>query len=234
MGNSFNSNCSVCNGSGYVHPVKNNKIQFDKTILCKCVAGEILKQKRALILKSCEFPPNAEDMTFENFKVYPAIRTAYNTAKSIASNPNQLFWLTLMGTNGVGKTHLAVSICKLWVDAGIPARYVFVPMLLDELREGFRHDGDDSYYHKFHYYCTVPLLLMDDLGRESQTAWVQEKLETLIDYRLMHKLSLIITCNKSLDELSPVIASRLGRLKESQIININANDYTLSQYKKGK
>jgi DNA replication protein DnaC len=65
----------------------------------------------------------------------------------------------------------------------------------------------------------VPLLVLDDIGVENSTAWVQEKLDTIVDYRLMHKLALVVTTNLSLDKLSTRIASRLMRAGEIAVIN---------------
>ncbi|KKL80082.1 hypothetical protein LCGC14_2008340, partial [marine sediment metagenome] len=216
--------CEYCSGMGSVHPVVSGNIQYDQSIPCVCVKEELEENRKVTMLKSCKFPPIVSELTFENFDNFTEVQSAYIAAKNMADNPGDLAWLVLLGINGVGKTHLAVATCKAWVDAGIPARYSFVPLLLDELREGFNRDGDGSYQNRFDYYCRVPLLLLDDLGMESKTAWVQEKLETIVDFRLMNKLSLIITCNKSLDELSPRISSRLPRLNEkAHIINIDAD-----------
>ncbi len=132
-----------------------------------------------------------------------------------------------MGLHDTGKTHLAVSICKAWVDKGIAAKYVFVPLLLDELREGFGKQDNESYYARFKRFCEVPLLVLDDLGAESPTVWVQEKLETLVDYRYMNKLSLVVTTNKTIDELSPRLGSRLVRHPNAQLVAIRAEEYTM-------
>lgn len=225
------SDCEYCQGAGFVHPMRDNKVDYGNVIPCRCRQQESNENRRMALLRACQFPPMVADMTFNNFKAYPAVQRALIISKVIANNPGKLAWLTLMGLNGVGKTHLAVAICKSWADAGIPSRYVFVPLLLDELREGFSKTDNASYQARFNFYCTIPLLLLDDLGTESKTAWVQEKLETLVDYRLMNKLSLIVTCNKALDELSPRIASRLTRLPESLLINVDAPDYMVEKAK---
>lgn len=225
--------CPLCKGANVVHPVgEDGKVIYDKTISCICVRDGLVEGQKQAAIERCEFPPMVEDMTFSNFEEYTAVRTALSLANAMADNPGKLAWLTLMGENGVGKTHLAVAVCKAWVTAGIPARYAYVPLLLDELREGFKETGDDSYYARFQYFCTVPLLLLDDIGAESSTAWVQEKLETLINYRLMYKLSLLLTTNKPIEKLSDKISSRLLRLKEANIVNIDAEDYMLSKLKK--
>jgi len=174
----------------------------------------------------------ADDMNFSNFKVYQEVKEAYKAAKYVADNPQKNHWLVMMGSNDTGKTHLAISICKAWINKGIPSKYSFVPLLLDELREGFGKDGNESYTERFKRFCNVPLLVLDDLGAEVPKPWVQEKLETLIDYRLMNKLSLVVTTNKSMDELSPRMSSRLVRHPDSILIAISASEYTMRRSRK--
>jgi DNA replication protein DnaC len=73
--------------------------------------------------------------------------------------------------------------------------------------------------------------LLDDYGAESDTRWVQEKLDTIVDYRLMHNLSLIVTSNVPLDDMPHRIRSRIARHPKGEVININADDYTLRKDK---
>lgn len=186
-----------------------------------------VKRIKAMI-KYCDFPPMAKDFTFENFNAYsPNLKKALNIARGIAQKTNELAWVTFGGGNGTGKTHLAIAICKEWIKRGVTAKYAFTPLLLDELREGFSKKGDDSYSEKFKTLCEVSLLVLDDLGAESSTAWVQEKLETLVDYRYMNNLSLIVTTNKAMDELTPRLASRLIRHPKATPFYIDAKEYVL-------
>jgi len=219
------NNCDICGGIGWVYHVRNGQTIFSEVVPCKCKEEEINKAKRDILLRTCELPTFTETMTFELFKIYPAVKTAYESAKQMAENTGELCWLTLIGHNGTGKTHLAIAVCKAWMKSGIPTKYAFVSLLLDELRQGFSQDKNNSYESRFHRYCNIPLLLLDDYGVESSTPWVQEKLDTIIDYRLMNNLSLIVTSNKSLDEMPSRIGSRLARHPKSKIINIKAEDY---------
>ncbi len=219
--------CEICNGAGFVHPIVGGKIDYANVVPCECTRDLWEAERKAFILAKCTFPPFAEDMSFDNFDIYPQVKTAYADARDMADNPGVLSWLAFMGVNGNGKTHLAVAICKAWLNAGIPAKYKLVSLLLEELREGINHNGEESYERKFEYYCNVPLLLIDDYGVESSTKWVQEKLDTLIDYRLMNDLSLIITSNLSLDEMPPRIRSRIMRHPNGKIVAIMAGDYAM-------
>lgn len=225
--NSLNTECPICHNSHWLHPLIDGKPDYGQVVACKCVKEKWEEERRRGLLKSCRFPLFAETMSFETFKVYPEVRGAYQEALQMARKPGEVAWLAFIGTNGNGKTHLGVSICKEWIKAGVPARYVFTSILLGELKEGFKKTDDDSYAEKFRYYCNVPLLMLDDCGVESKTPWVQENLDTLVDYRLMNNLSLIVTSNLSLDELPNRIKSRLMRHPKGKVIAILAGDYSM-------
>ncbi len=185
-----------------------------------------------MLLKLCALPPFAQNMTFEKFVAYPLIKLAYDKALEMANKAGELCWLALLGNNGNGKTHLAISICRAWIEKGIAAKYTFVSLLLDELREGYKsNEKENSYDEKFRMYCDIPLLLLDDYGAESKTAWVQEKLDALIDYRLMNNKSLIVTSNLSLDEMPNRIRSRIMRHPKSVIVGIEAGEYSMRNKK---
>ena len=66
----------------------------------------------------------------------------------------EIVWLTLLGDVDRGKTHIAIGICQKWLAMNKPAKYCFVPILLDELRAGFKETGDDSYESKFSSWST--------------------------------------------------------------------------------
>jgi len=179
----------------------------------------------------CELPPGTEHMTFENFVRRPGTEEAYDAAQDVAGGEPHLVpdWLTLLGDANRGKTHLLVATCREWLSRGIPARYSYVPLLLDELRQGFDVSGPLSYQSRFDFLLNVPLLALDDLGTERKTDWVREKLDTIIDYRLMHGLALVVNCNVPLEDLNFRIRSRLER--GGRIVFIKALEYIADEKK---
>lgn len=212
-------NCIVCKDAGWV---------LDKdgqTIRCMCVRDEDQKRRYKRYIAKCGLPSDTEHMTFENFKRSPALKEAFNAALQLAGEKD-LKWLTLMSDVDRGKTHLAIAICRRWLARGKPARYAYVPLLLDELRLGFE-SRDESYNERYQFFMKVPLLVLDDLGVESSTPWVQEKLDTIIDYRAVHGLSLVVTTNKPMDELPVRIASRLQRHPHGKVVVISGPEYRL-------
>jgi len=175
------------------------------------------------MLKNCQLPPKARGWTFETFERLPGIEEAYDEALALAEGRSDIRWLVMMSGSDRGKSHLLAAICHRWLDGGRPARYAYVPDLLDDLRRGFRGEGDQSFDARWDFFRNVPLLALDDLGVENKTPWVQERLDTLIDHRLMHELALVVTTNLPMEDLPFRIRSRLQR--EGRVVYIRAHEY---------
>ena len=96
-------------------------------------------QRKERMLRYCNLPADTEDMTFEGFRTSPSLQEAFEAAKALATG--DIRWLTLMSKVDRGKTHLAVAICRDRLARGEPAKYMYVPLLLDELRSGYNNDS---------------------------------------------------------------------------------------------
>jgi DNA replication protein DnaC len=230
--------CLICNGAGVVHPrLQSGDVDFSKTVPCQCKVKELERQKAETLLRNCQLPVETEKMTFDNFKVDATTEEAFGYAKKLAGGSSEVKWLTLTGQVDMGKTHLAVAICREWLKRGVPARFADVPLLLDELRVGYSSDGDNSYQAKIDFFYNVPLLVLDDLGAEKPTGFAKEKLYAIINYRSMNGLPLVVTSNKPLDEIpgddDHRIASRLRRFDFCRVVGIEGEEYWARKQKKG-
>ena len=105
----------------------------------------------------------------------------FDTSRAFAINPDG--WLVLMGPSGTGKTHIAAAIANERIAQGQPALFVVTPDLLDHLRSAFGPGSARTYAELFEQVRNAPLLVLDDLGANSSTAWAQEKLLQLINHR---------------------------------------------------
>ena len=218
--------CKYCGDAGYVYPLEDGKPDYSRVIPCpKCQTDEILLQKR---LMHCQLPVESNKMELQCFRtkkddgLIKSLRFAHEIVEG------DIKWLTLIGKAGCGKTHLAVGICKEWVKTK-SARYSFVPLLLKDLREGFELAGEDSYRSRFEKLCNVPLLVLDDLGVEKPSVWAQEQLQTIVHYRGLNGLPLVVTTNLPLDKLKGDdigrIASRLKRETWCRVVTITASEF---------
>ena len=216
--------CPVCKDFGVVYPRKTDgTIDYANYVDCQCVKAERLLRRKQALIRWCELPVKTETFTFENFKVSPDLTEAYDAAIEVADGKFEKTFLTFMGPSDNGKTHLLVAICRRWLAYGKPARYAYVPLLLHELKSGFSQGADSEYEERWQRFLNIDLLALDDLGTENPTSWVQEHLDTLIDYRLMHKLPTVVTTNLLLEQLTFRIHSRLQR--DGLVIGMDARAY---------
>ncbi len=157
------------------------------------------------------------DKTLSNFDLrereLPAaqsenLRRALDTAREFAESPKD--WLVLNSAGyGNGKTHLAAAIANHVSNQGEPVLFVGVPELLDHLRATFNPASGVRYDKRFDEVKSAPLLILDDLGTESATAWAREKLYQLFNYRYNARLPTVITTATPLDEIDPRLATRM-------------------------
>jgi DNA replication protein DnaC len=159
------------------------------------------------------------DQTFANFyertdvesrEDRRKLRQALAAAQEYAEDPAD--WLLFFGHHGSGKTHLAAAIANYRFNQGFPALFITVPDLLDHLRATYGPSSSTSYDKRFSEIRTAPLLVLDDLGTHSATAWAKEKLYQLFDYRYSARLATVITSSLSLEQLDkqdPLLFSRL-------------------------
>ena len=171
-------------------------------------------------------------MTFDNFNregLNPLpeqrenLKEAFRLAFEFAKSPDG--WLIFAGFNGCGKTHLAAAIANYRLKEGNPVKFVVVPDLLDHLRSTFSPESPVTYDQLFEEVKNAPLLILDDLGKQSTTPWAEEKLYQIINHRYNYQLPTVFTTNCSLDEISSPISSRFADPKISVVWNITAPDY---------
>ena len=123
--------------------------------------------------------------------------TAYANSENLFSDPKNS--LLFVGGTGTGKTHLAAAIANNLVEKSVQARFGTFQNHLDEIKKEFDQSGQKHYLDDIK---GVPMLVIDDLGKELKTDWTQSVLYDLINYRYEHLLPTVITTNLTVDELT--------------------------------
>ena len=119
---------------------------------------------------------------------------APNLQHAVKWKPGDKVSLLLHGTTGTGKTRTAWHIFnRLWLQ-DFPAKAVWLPMRKLEMaiEKGF---DDHKHGQVLDYFCNVPLLCFDDLGKERLTARMESDLFAIIDERTSNLRPTIITTN---------------------------------------
>ena len=120
--------------------------------------------------------------------------------------------LLLFGAPGLGKTHLSAAIAREVSSQGFSVVYDTAGHVFErfETQKFSREEGADTDVDRI---LKCDLLILDDLGTEMTTAFVQSALYTIVNTRLMERRSTIISTNLAPSQLgprySPQLASRI-------------------------
>lgn len=224
--------CPYCAGLGYLRrDVPLGQPDFGKLEICSCRQADVTRAVRERLF-SLSHLDELQHLTFEAFQPRGRIglgewqsnllEIAYNTARQYAASLRG--WLLLQGGFGCGKTHLAAAIANFAVSMGVPTLFLTVPDLLDLLRFSFAAE-DTTFEQRFDEIRNAPLLVLDDFGTQNATAWAQEKLFQIVNYRYINRLPLVVTTNAPLDEIEDRIRSRLKDPELVSVLHINVPDY---------
>lgn len=126
------------------------------------------------------------------------------------------FGLYCAACTGAGKTHLATAILKGVILKGYSGVYCNVPHLLEMLRELMfdRATYDDRGF--LARYESADLLVLDDLGSETVTGWVQDRLYLLVNRRYEEMGRTIATTNCD----DTTLRERVGERVESRLLEM--------------
>jgi len=151
------------------------------------------------------------------------LRMAYDLTLQYAQKPDG--WLVLKGGYGCGKTHLAAAVANYRLAIGQPVLFVNTPDLLDHLRAAYSPHSPTTYDERFEQVRNAPLLVLDDLGTQSNTEWAQEKMYQIFNFRYNARLPTVITTNEELESIEIRIRSRMVDPGLARIVHILAPDF---------
>lgn len=179
--------------------------------------------------------------TFSNFEPYvspSAAKAAEKVEKYLAGweeNREAGRGLYFCGAVGTGKTHLAVAVMnELIRRKRVPALFVTVPELLDNLRGAYNDPGRDL-DEWMTAVKNAEFLVLDDLGSERPTEWVQERIFVIVNHRYREALPTVFTSNVGPKDL----AAQLGERTASRIIamcdwiSLEGEDYREATVRRG-
>lgn len=204
--------CELCRDTGYV-----------SGRICECVHS-LAREMRMKALAD-EFP--VDECRFDNFDLnyYPNTEVngvnprkrmtsilklcreyVINFGKDSEESKNLLFF----GGAGLGKTHLSLAMVSELTAKGFDVIYGSAYNLFSAMEnEHFSYRNNDSYTAA----VECDLLVIDDLGSEFVSPYIQTLLYNIINTRLLAKRPMIINTNIGMSEIenkyTPRISSRL-------------------------
>ena len=196
-----------CRNCGGARQVKISPLGKERIVncICKCMAEkrdqenqrmqtDELERKR----RTCFSQSNMHKWTFaaddkNNPKLSEAMQRYVDNFRTFLKEGKGLL---LYGTVGTGKTFYAACIANALIDKEYRVLMTNFASLTNTLQGKF--DGKQEYINSLNNYS---LLIIDDLGAERKSEFMQEQVFNIIDSRYRAGLPMIITTNLTIDEI---------------------------------
>lgn len=189
--------------------VVRNSIEMDY-VRCEQKIREEERRDVANMIASMHMPKDVLQATIHDLSIDDESRVAIaqkaaqfvKITKETGQLPAKGFYL--YGKFGVGKSFVLGALANELASIKIRSVVVFVPEFLREMKNAI---GDNTLNEKIDYIKKAPVLMLDDLGAETMTAWTRDEiLGTIFHYRMAEQLPTFITSNFNYEELEHHLA----------------------------
>lgn len=225
--------CPRCDGTGWQTTERDGARRVER---CACWQERITTR----LLDDARIPPRYAKCTLENFILYPNERlaTALTRARKFADEfPAVQKGLCLIGPPGIGKTHIAVSVLRrLVVEKQVRGLFYDVRDLLRVIRSTYNPVVRTAEMDILRPVMSAELLVLDDLGAEKPSEWVEETMNLIVNTRYNERRPTIFTTNyidvpddADVDSLKARVGFRLhSRLHEMcEFLEYDGGDYRM-------
>ena len=211
--------CSICNDTHW------KSIEHDgmeRVVRCDCWRDDLVSR----LMSEARIPPRFARAELDNFEHdMDTQRAAWRKAVAfVEAFPVVDRGLLLYGPHGVGKTHLSVGILKACVRTkGARGFFFETRELLRLVRDTYNRSVEETEMEVLKPLLYADLLVLDDLGAERTSEWVQETLGLVVNTRYNARRPTIFTSNlvDSPDNTDPrSFIFQLGARTRSRLIEM--------------
>jgi DNA replication protein DnaC len=183
--------CAICEDTGW------KTITIDgvsRVARCECWHQRL----SVSLLKNARIPRRYAHCELSNFEIHTDTqRVAHQRAVRLVDQfPAVEKGLLFYGDAGVGKTHLAVALMRdAIIRKGARAVFYEIRELLKLVRDTYRDSTEMSELDILKPVLEAELLVLDDLGAEKKSEWVDETLGLVITTRYSERRLTVLTTN---------------------------------------
>jgi DNA replication protein DnaC len=160
-----------------------------------------------------------KESNFTNFIVRNGSEKCFKIAKKYVEEFDEwegeslMFW----GEPGNGKSHLATAIANELTATGKRIVFISMPDLLEKIKATFNKNSMETEGQIMNALQMCDLLIIDDVGAEKVSDWVQEVIFRIVDGRYKRLKPIMATSNLPPKEL----AERIGKRAYDRLIEIS-------------
>ena len=183
--------CPLCDDTGW-KPVEENGVR--RVVRCDCWRAQVGRKR----LADANIPRRYQHCTLANFTAYnESLEKAVARAQRVAEAfPVVNQGLLLEGQPGVGKTHLAVAVLKQVIESsGARGMFYDTRELLRVIRSTYDPSIRTTEIEVLRPVMAADLLVLDDLGAEKTSEWVDETMNLIVNTRYNERRLTIFTSN---------------------------------------
>jgi DNA replication protein DnaC len=183
--------CPVCGGSGW-------KFSGDDRRVLRCDCR--VKSRAGALLAAARIPKRYEHCELSNYDFEGPhahlMRPRMAACKFVEEYPLENTGLLLIGSIGVGKTHLAVGIIKeLITSKGVGCLFYDYRELLKEIQNSYNRSVNVTELDVLRPVFETEVLVLDELGAVRPTDWVWDTVSLILNSRYNDNRTTIITTN---------------------------------------